>query len=143
MQYRNPVLTGFHPDPSICRCGENYYLVTSSFEYFPGIPVYRSTDLVNWTQIGNCVTDPDAFSLEDAKDSGGIWAPTIRYENGVFYVTATLDGRGNFIVSSSDPAGSWSAPVWVPVGGIDPSLYFENGRAWYCTRSNWGRQTRS
>ena len=136
MQYRNPVLTGFHPDPSICRCGENYYLVTSSFEYFPGIPVYRSTDLVNWTQIGNCVTDPDAFSLEDAKDSGGIWAPTIRYENGVFYVTATLDGRGNFIVSASDPGGSWSAPVWVPVGGIDPSLYFEDGRAWYCTNAS-------
>ena len=136
MEYHNPVLKGFHPDPSICRSGSDYYLVTSSFEYFPGIPVYHSSDLVNWTQIGNCVQDADAFPMADVKDSGGIWAPTIRCENGMFYVTATLSGYGNFIVSSPDPAGPWSKPVWVPVGGIDPSLYFEDGKAYYCTNAS-------
>lgn len=136
MQYQNPVIRGFHPDPSICRVGEDYYLVTSSFEYFPGIPVFHSRDLVNWKQIGNCVQDAEAFPLLEAKDSGGVWAPTIRYEEGLFYVTATLSMYGNFIVTASDPAEEWSAPVWVEAGGIDPSLYFENGHAFYCTNQS-------
>lgn len=72
MRYQNPVIRGFYPDPSICRVGEDYYLVTSSFEYFPGIPVFHSRDLVNWKQIGNCVQDAEAFPLLEAKDSGGI-----------------------------------------------------------------------
>ncbi|MDO4293456.1 MAG: glycoside hydrolase family 43 protein, partial [Eubacteriales bacterium] len=133
MNYENPVLRGFHPDPSICRAGEDYYLVTSSFEYFPGLPVYHSKDLVNWEQIANCLTRAEEFPLSHVKDSGGVWAPTIRYEAGRFYVTATLEGYGNFIVSAADPAGEWSKPVWVKVGGIDPSLYFEDGKAYYCT----------
>lgn len=133
MKYKNPVIRGFNPDPSICRVGEDYYLVTSSFEYFPGIPVYHSRDLVNWEQIGNCIQDPEDFPFMEVKDSGGIWAPSIRYENGVFYVTATFDAYGNFIVKTKEPAGRWSKPVWVPMGGIDPSLYFEDGRAYYCT----------
>ena len=117
MQYKNPIIKGFHPDPSICRVGEDYYLVTSSFEYFPGIPVFHSKDLVNWTQIGNCAARAEEFPLEQVKDSGGIWAPTIRWNQGTFYVTATLEQYGNFIVSAQDPAGEWSSPVWVPVGG--------------------------
>lgn len=84
MQYRNPIIKGFHPDPSICRVGEDYYLVTSSFEYFPGIPVFHSKDLVNWTQIGNCAARAEEFPLEQVKDSGGIWAPTIRWNQGTF-----------------------------------------------------------
>ena len=72
MQYKNPIIKGFHPDPSICRVGEDYYLVTSSFEYFPGIPVFHSKDLVNWTQIGNCAARAEEFPLEQVKDSGGI-----------------------------------------------------------------------
>lgn len=136
MQYQNPVIRGFYPDPSICRVGEDYYLVTSSFEYFPGIPVFHSRDLVNWKQIGNCVQDAEAFPLLEAKDSGGVWAPTIRYEEGLFYVTATLSMYGNFIVTASDPAGKWSTPVWVEAGGIDPSIYFENGHAYYCTNQS-------
>lgn len=133
MKYQNPVIRGFNPDPSICRVGEDYYLVTSSFEYFPGIPVYHSRDLVNWKQIGNCLQDEEDFPFEEVADSGGVWAPTIRYEDGIFYVTATFDAYGNFIVKTTDPEGKWSKPVWVSVGGIDPSLYFEEGRAWYCT----------
>ncbi len=79
MIYHNPILPGFHPDPSIERVGEDYYLVTSSFEYFPGIPLFHSTDLVNWAQIGNCISWHNPIDLENASDSGGIWAPTIRY----------------------------------------------------------------
>lgn len=132
----NPIIRGFHPDPSICRVGEDYYLVVSSFEYFPGLPIYHSQDLVNWRQIGNCVQRAEEFPLGAVGDSGGIWAPTIRYFEGEFYVTATLEKYGNFIISAKDPAGEWSSPVWVPVGGIDPSLYFEEGKAYYCTNQS-------
>lgn len=117
MKYQNPILKGFHPDPSICRVGEDYYLVNSSFEYFPGIPVYHSRDLVNWKQIGNCISRPEQLSLKHAGNSGGIWAPVIRYHEGVFYVTATVEKYGNFIISTQDPREGWSDPVWVPVGG--------------------------
>lgn len=133
MRYSNPILKGFRPDPSICRVGEDYYLVTSSFEYFPGIPIYHSKDLVNWKQVGNCIKRSDLFPLETVKDSGGIWAPTIRYHQGVFYVTATLEQYGNFIIYTSDPAGEWSEPVWISMGGIDPSLFFEDDKVYYCT----------
>lgn len=136
MKYHNPIIPGFNPDPSICRVGEDYYLVTSSFEYFPGIPIYHSRDLVNWEQLGNCLTCPQGFPYAKVGDSGGVWAPTIRYETGTFYVTATFDSCGNFLVTASDPAGPWSEPVWVNVGGIDPSLYFEGGRAYYCTNQS-------
>lgn len=136
MKYCNPIIRGFAPDPSICRAGEDYYLVTSSFEYFPGIPIYHSRDLVNWEQIGNCVQREEEFSFLQEKDSGGIWAPTIRYHKGVFYVTATLGQQGNFVISAADPAGEWSAPVWVPVGGIDPSLLFDGGKVYYCTNQS-------
>ena len=134
-KYKNPVLRGFHPDPSVCRVGKDYYLVTSSFEYFPGIPIFHSRDLVNWKQIGNCCSQSEHYPLEQVKDSGGIWAPSIRYAKGRFYVTATLEKYGNFIISSTYPAGEWSDPVWVNVGGIDPSLYFEGERAYYCTNA--------
>lgn len=142
MRYENPVIGGFHPDPSICRVEENYFLATSSFEYFPGIPIFHSRDLIHWKQIGNCVSHaadllPDNMSSPvSLHDSGGIWAPTIRYEKGQFYVTATVDGYGNFITHTSDPSGSWSKPIWVPVGGIDPSLLFEDGTAYYCTNQS-------
>ncbi len=136
MKYCNPIIKGFHPDPSICRVGEDYYLVNSSFEYFPGIPIYHSRDLVNWRQIGNCISRSGQFSLKQAGNSGGIWAPTIRYDRGWFYVTATLEKQGNFIVSAADPTGAWSDPVWVPVGGIDPSLYFEGKTAYFCTNQS-------
>ncbi|MBQ8200447.1 MAG: family 43 glycosylhydrolase [Clostridia bacterium] len=134
MQYENPILRGFHPDPSICRVGEDFYLVVSSFEYFPGLPVYHSRDLVNWRHIGNCLQRAEEFPLLEVGDSGGVWAPTIRWHEGVFYVTATLEKYGNFIVTAEDPAGTWSSPVWLPeIGGIDPSIYFEDGHTYYCT----------
>lgn len=133
MKYKNPILRGFHPDPSICRVGGDYYLVTSSFEYFPGIPVYHSKDLVNWEHIGNCIERENQLPLKEAKSSGGVWAPTIRFHEGTFYVTATFDGRGNFIISSKTPETGWSDVVWTNFDGIDPSLFFEDGKMYYCT----------
>ena len=139
MKYQNPILRGFNPDPSVCRVGEDFYLVTSTFEYFPGIPVYHSQDLVNWELIGHCIDRPEQLpSLETVVTTKGIWAPTIRYNEGTFYVTATCHGIGNFIVSAKDPAGPWSDPVFVPIDGIDPSLFFENGKAYYCTNQPGG-----
>jgi len=129
--YQNPVIPGFHPDPSICKAGDRFYLVTSSFEYFPGVPVFQSKDLVNWKQIGHCLTRRSQLDLEKCGVSGGIYAPTIRYHDGIFYlVTTNVSGRGNFIVHTEDPAGEWSEPVWLRQGGIDPSLYFEGGKCY-------------
>ena len=133
----NPILPGFYPDPSICRVGGDYYLVTSTFEYFPGLPVFHSRDLVHWHQIGHVLSRPSQLPLEGVRCSGGLYAPTIRFSRGTFYVINTLvDGKtkaGNFIVTATNPAGSWSEPYWLDSApGIDPSLFFDDdGRAWY------------
>src|SRR5512139_2540021 len=112
--FRNPILPGFYPDPSICRVGEDFYLVNSSFEYFPGVPIFHSRDLIHWRQIGHCLTRPSQLHLENAWSSGGIYAPTIRYHQGKFYmVTTNVSHGGHFYVSSEDPAGEWSEPIWV------------------------------
>jgi xylan 1,4-beta-xylosidase len=136
--YTNPILPGFYPDPSICRVEEDYFLVTSSFEYFPGLPIFHSHDLVHWHQIGHVLDRPSQLPLDGIRPSGGLYAPTIRYYQGVFYVVNTLvDGKekkGNFIVTASDPSGPWSEPYWLEdAPGIDPSLFFDDdGMAWYC-----------
>src|SRR4051794_28679950 len=112
MQYKNPVIPGFFPDPSICRVGEDYYLVTSSFHYFPGVPVFHSRDLVNWEQIGHCLDRPSQLDLTHAKSSSGIFAPTLRYHKGRFYmITTNTTTRRNFYVHTTDPKGPWSDPV--------------------------------
>ena len=138
-KYKNPVVPGFHPDPSVCRVGRDYYLVSSSFEYFPGIPVFHSNDLVHWAQIGYCLTRAEQMSLDGCRASGGIWAPTIRHHQGEFFVTSTnTEGRGNFIVRASNPAGPWSNPVWVEQPGIDPSLLFDDDGTVFYTTSDGG-----
>jgi alpha-N-arabinofuranosidase len=134
--FSNPVISGFAPDPSICRSGEDYYLVNSTFEYFPGIPVYHSRDLVNWMLIGHAISRPDQADLAEVKSSDGIHAPTIRCHRGRFYVITTNNVGGrlvNFIVTADDPAGPWSAPHEIEgAPGIDPSLFFDDdGRVWY------------
>lgn len=130
--YNNPVISGFYPDPSICQVGDDYYLVNSTFEYFPGVPVFHSKDLVNWKQIGHCLTRESQLNLKGCAPSGGIYAPTIRYHEGTFYmITTNLCDKGNFIVYTDDPAGEWSEPVWLEQGGIDPSLYFEDGKCYF------------
>ena len=131
--FSNPILTGFYPDPSICKVGSDYYLVTSSFSYFPGIPVFNSKDLVNWQLIGYAMHRPEQLNTDGLGVSRGIFAPAIRHHNGIFYVTCTLvDRGGNFVVTAEQPEGPWSDPVWIPeINGIDPSLYFDdNGKAY-------------
>jgi alpha-N-arabinofuranosidase len=131
--FQNPIIPGFHPDPSICRVGDDYYLVNSSFEFFPGVPIFHSRDLVHWQQIGYCLTRKSQLNLDHARASGGIYAPTLRYHNGTFYMITTLvDTGGNFFVTATNPAGPWSEPVWVDHAGIDPSLLFdEDGTVYY------------
>lgn len=135
MNYRNPVISGFHPDPSICRVDHDYYLVTSSFEYFPGVPLFHSKDLVNWQQIGHVLTRTGQLNLSKASSSGGIYAPTIRYCNGTFYMTTTnVSDCGNFYVHTEDPFGKWSDPIRVDQPGIDPDLFFdEDGQVYFTT----------
>lgn len=132
MRYQNPILKAFHPDPSICRVGDEFYLVTSSFSYFPGLPIYKSKDLLHWSLAANAITEEDQLPLKEAASSGGIWAPTIRHQDGVFYITATFSEKGNFIVASTDIKKGFGNPIWVEMDGIDPSLFFENGEAYYC-----------
>lgn len=139
MKYRNPVIPGFYPDPSICRVGDDYYLVTSSFEFFPGIPLFHSRDLVNWEQIGHVLTKDEHLSLKNATTSMGIYAPTIRYHNGRFYViTTNMDPSDfssmtkNFIVWTDDIHGDWHGPFKVDHMGIDPSLFWDDeGKCYY------------
>ncbi len=136
MNYTNPIIPGFYPDPSICRVEQDYYLVNSSFEYFPGVPVFHSRDLVNWKQIGYCLTRPSQLPLEGVRASGGIFAPTIRFHNGLFYmVTTNVSQGGHFYVTASDPAGPWSEPVWLNTFGIDPSFFFDEDRKVYFTHT--------
>ncbi|QKX17220.1 glycoside hydrolase family 43 protein [Microbulbifer sp. YPW1] len=132
-EYRNPILAGYYPDPSIVQVEDDYYLVNSSFAHYPGIPVFHSRDLVNWTQLGHVIDRPDQLDFADLGISRGIFAPAISYNEGTFYlVTTCVDCGGNFVVTAEDPAGPWSDPVWLPeVGGIDPSLFFDDdGKAY-------------
>jgi len=126
---RNPLLPGFHPDPSVVLVDGTYYLVTSTFEYLPGLPVYRSPDLVSWEHVGNVATRPEQLRLEEVPTPGGVWAPTIRYRDGVFYVIVTvmLGGRGCVVFTATDPAGPWSDGTPIPaVDGIDPDLTWDD-----------------
>ncbi len=131
--FRNPILPGFHADPSLCRVGDDYYTVHSTFEYFPGVPILHSRDLVHWRQIGNVLDRESQLDVRNVPSSGGIFAPTIRHHDGVFYMICTVVwGGGNFYVTATDPAGPWSDPVWLDRTGIDPSLYFdEDGTVYY------------
>ena len=136
--FRNPILAGFYPDPSVCRVGDDYYLVNSTFAYFPGIPIFHSRDLVNWTQLGHVIDRPAQLNYDQATVTHGLFAPTINYHDGTFYVLCTMiDGGGNFLVTARNPAGPWSDPVWLHFDGIDPSLFFDaDGRAWLVNNGN-------
>ena len=143
--FKNPILTGFYPDPSVCRVGEDYYLVTSSFEWFPGIPVFHSKDLVHWKQIGHVLDRPSQLQMKEGMpNSHGLWAPTIRYHNGRYYVICTATGAGgNFFVSSDKPEDPYTEPTFIKdAPGIDPSLYFDDdGTVWYAGSINGDEKT--
>lgn len=134
-QYRNPILPGFYPDPSICRRGDDYFLINSSFSYFPGIPIFHSKDLVHWKQIGNVLDQSSQLKLDGLGVSSGVYAPAIEYNerNQTFYIINTIvGGIGNFIVKTKDPFIGWSEPIKLPeVKGIDPSIFFdEDGKSY-------------
>lgn len=136
MNYKNPVKRGFFPDPSVIRVGNDYYMVNSSFQYFPAIPISHSTDLVHWEIIGHAITDSSYLDLSETMDSRGIWAPDISYHNGKFYIFATLrfnsqssaEGpmRCQLVMTSDKPEGPYSKPVRLPVDNIDPSHFIDD-----------------
>jgi xylan 1,4-beta-xylosidase len=130
--YTNPILAGFYPDPSIVRAGDDYYLVNSSFVYFPGVPIFHSRDLVNWTQIGHILDRPSQLKVDSLGISRGIFAPAISYHDSTFYmITTAADAGGNFVVTAKNAAGPWSEPAWLEFDGIDPSLFFDDdGRSY-------------
>lgn len=128
-QYRNPIVSGYAPDPSIVRVGPDYYLVNSSFTNFPGLPIYHSRDLVTWRQIGNAISRADQFDFAGQRVSGGIMAPDISYHDGTFYILST--NNRNFVITAMSPQGPWSDPVWLDFAGIDPSLFWDDdGKAY-------------
>ncbi len=137
--FSNPILSGFYPDPSICRVGDDYYMVTSSFVYYPGLPIFHSKDLVNWEQIGHGIERTNQLDYKNCETSLGLWAPTIRYHKGKFYIINTFVSEGrearrdNFIITADKPEGPWSDPVFIEgADGIDPSIFFdEDGKVWY------------
>ncbi len=139
MQYTNPVISGFYPDPSVCRVGGAYYLVSSSFEYFPSIPIFKSEDLMNWEIIGHVIDEKNAIKLREGNPNRtGMYAPTIRYHKGMFYVVCTNvaygdEDDGNFVVRSHSPYGPWSIPSFIDLPGIDPSLFFDDDGSVYYT----------
>jgi len=125
--YKNPIIPGFYSDPSVCRVGEDYYLITSTFEYFPGVPIFHSRDLINWQQLGHVI-----HRKEQIPKDLNIFAATIRHHNGTFYmITTNVSTKGNFFMTAKNPAGPWSDPIWINVDGIDPDLFFDSdGRAY-------------
>jgi len=132
MHTENPVLPGFHPDPTVCRVGETFYLATSSFEFVPGVPLYRSDTLVDWEPIGHVLTRDSQLDTRDARSSGAIFAPTLRHRDGTVYLTTTdTSGGGHFVVTADDPAGEWSDPVFVDAPGIDPDLFWDGDTPYF------------
>jgi xylan 1,4-beta-xylosidase len=134
--HSNPILSGFNPDPSIVSTPNGYYLATSSFEYLPGLPIYHSKDLENWELVGHVATREAQVELANVPTPGGVWAPTLRYRDGVFYliVSVFLGGRGCVVFTTTDPAGTWSdGTVIKAVDGIDPDLAWDEQGTAYVT----------
>ena len=140
MEYiENPILRGFHPDPSIIRVQEDYYIATSTFEWFPGVQIYHSRDLKNWELVARPLSRVSQLDLAGVPDSGGVWAPCLSYSNGVYYLVYTVvksvDGlykdTHNYLVTATDICGDWSEPVYLNSEGFDPSLFHDtDGRKW-------------
>jgi alpha-N-arabinofuranosidase len=131
--FNNPILAGYYPDPSVTRVGDKYYLVNSTFAHFPGIPIHESTDLVHWKLIGHALDNPATISFDNLSISRGVFAPSIHFHNGTYYIINTLvDAGGNFFVTATNPAGPWSEPKWLKeIDGIDPSFFFDDdGKAY-------------
>ncbi len=140
----NPILSGFHPDPSILRVGEDYYLATSTFEWYPGVRLHHSRDLVHWRAIGGIINERRLLDLRGCGDSNGVWAPDLSYVDGTFYlvysdVASFASGYWdpqNYLITATDPAGPWSDPVRLHAHGFDASLFHdEDGTSWLLAMS--------
>ncbi len=132
-EFHNPILAGYYPDPSVVLAGDKAYLVNSTFAHWPGIPIHESTDLVHWKLIGHALSDPAKITFDGLNTSRGVFAPSIHFHQGTYYIVNTLvDAGGNFFVTAKDPAGPWSDPVWLKeIDGIDPSFFFDDdGKAY-------------
>lgn len=134
-EFHNPILQGCYPDPSVCRKGDDFYLVCSSFAFFPGVPIFHSKDLVNWTQIGHVLDRESQLKVYDTGMSAGVYAPDIKYNphNDTFYMITTqfAGGFGNIVVKTKDPKQGWSDPYKLNFAGIDPSIFFDDdGKAY-------------
>jgi len=140
-QIQNPILPGFFPDPSICRVGEDYYIANSTFEWFPGVSLHHSRDLVNWRLIGHALTRQSQLDLRGIVDSGGVWAPSLSHADGQFWLTYTnirtwgmgrpFKDIGIYLTTAKDIRGPWSEPVELNSIGFDPSLFHDDdGRKW-------------
>ena len=135
----NPILKGFNPDPSICRVGDDYYIATSTFEWFPGIQIYHSKDLKNWKLIAQPLNRVSQLDLKGVPDSCGCWAPCLSHSNGKFYLVYTnvksFDGvwkdTPNYVVTSTEITGEWSEPVYLNSSGFDGSIFHDEGKIWY------------
>lgn len=139
--YTNPILPGFHPDPSLVRVGQDYYLTSSTFEIFPGLPIYHSQDLVHWELLGNALDRPSQLPLKTATDSGGLYAPGLRWNKGTFYLTCTnFNGKGAFYVTAKDARGPWSEPVWLNDWEMDATLFFDDDGKVYYTKHAGGER---
>ena len=137
---QNPVLKGFNPDPSICRVGEDYYIATSTFEWFPGVQIHHSKDMVNWQLVSHPVNRVSQLNMLGNPDSGGVWAPALTYADGQFWLIYsdikvvegnTFKDGANYLVTSETIDGKWSEPIYLNNSGFDPSLFHdEDGRKW-------------
>lgn len=136
----NPIIRGFNPDPSITYDGERYVIAVSTFEYYPGIALYTSPDLSSWEYAGSALTEENGFSFSGCRNSSGIYAPAIRFHDGLYYITSTdKNGKGNFIISSRSVSGPWSNAKWIHPEGIDPSIMFlDDGRCFYTQNGKGG-----
>ena len=138
MKFKNPVLRGMYPDPSMCAANGKYYMVCSTFQYFPGVPLFESDDLINWKQIGHVLTRKSQLLVDKNNTSAGIYAPNIRFHDGRFYMVVTnVSNIGNFYVYTDDIYGEWSDPILVEQDGIDPTLFFDDdGKTYFISNGN-------
>lgn len=137
MKIQNPIIRGFYPDPSICKANGKYYVACSSFQFFPGVPIWESEDLVNWKMACHCLTREGQVELHRVPSSGGVFAPTLRYHEGIFYmVTNNNTYNKNFYIYTDDIYGEWSEPIFVDQEGIDPSLLFDEGKVYFTSNGN-------
>lgn len=134
---QNPILKGFNPDPSICRVGEDYYIATSTFEWFPGVQIHHSKDMVNWELITRPLDETRLLDMKGTPDSTGVWAPCLTHHDGMFYLIYSnvrnmrrMKDSPNYLTTATNIMGPWSDPVYLNCSGFDPSLFHDDGKKW-------------